>query len=72
MEKEQVQYTLDPKLRRKGMMNSAILALQFLVTTVITFNDGNMLFAAIGFLATIGTINDALTFVYANKEKQDA
>ena len=61
---------IDPSLRRKGLMNSALLGLQFAVISFTSFKAGSNLFGVIGLLATIGTINDALSFYYANKQEK--
>lgn len=60
---------ITPQLRKKAMINSGILALQFIMVTLASFQAGQTFFAIVGALATIGTINDTLTFYYANKEK---
>lgn len=60
---------ITPQLRRKALVNSGVLAMQFAMVTFASAQAGATLFAIIGALATIGTINDTLTFYYANKEK---
>jgi hypothetical protein len=60
---------ITPQLRRKALVNSGVLALQFLMVTLASVQSGQTFFAIVGGLATIGTINDTLTFYYANKEK---
>lgn len=60
---------ITPQLRRKALVNSGVLALQFLMVTLASFQAGQTFFAIVGALATVGTINDTLTFYYANKEK---
>lgn len=60
---------ITPQLRRKALVNSGVLAMQFAMVTFASFQAGSTLLAIIGGLATVGTINDTLTFYYANKEK---
>lgn len=60
---------ITPQLRKKALVNSGVLALQFLMVTLAAVQSGSTIMAIIGGIATIGTINDTLTFYYANKEK---
>jgi hypothetical protein len=60
---------ITPQLRRKAIMNSGLLALQFGMVALVSLKAGQTFFGIIGLLATVGTINDTLTFYYANKEK---
>jgi hypothetical protein len=60
---------MDPKLRTRAMVNSGILALQFGLVSLLSLKTGQTFMGIIGLLATIGTVNDTLTFYYVNKEK---
>lgn len=60
---------ITPELRRKGLINSAILAFQFGLISFLGFKLGSNAMAAVCLLSTILAINDTLTFYYANKEK---
>jgi len=60
---------MDPQLRRKAMVNSGVLAMQFAMVSFVSLKSGATFLGIIGLLATVGTINDTLTFYYANKEK---
>lgn len=72
MEKEQKQDAATKKaekLRRTGLVNSSLLALQFSVIAMQSFATNATFAAIICSLASIGCFNDALNFFYANKEK---
>lgn len=59
---------MDPNLRRRAMINSGILAVQFGFMGFLSLKIGSTGVALISLLSTIIAVNDTLTFYYVNKE----
>lgn len=61
---------MDKSLRRTGMVNSGLLAFNFVTMTVSAFATGNTLLGIIGGVASFFTVNDAVKFYNAKTTEQ--
>ncbi len=58
---------MNKQLRSTALMNSVLLTMMFLGTTIVNFATDNTLFGVFGIIASASTVNDVITF-YKVKE----